>query len=328
MIKRILFSIAALILFFCGKSQAQEVQSIKNAIDTSTVMSENIKTILKLETSWKGSETEKFQIIDWGRNGFSANIIGENQDEKKVSIRIYEAYDGKYYVVYNGYLKCYYAQGRSTKSKMYLPFPQLVRNYSRISTDDGLCYRGTIPETNEQFDEWYLWNGVNFVADCSVQHAVDTSSVMSEDAKQIFRLIRFNEYDYGYFGFNKEFFYCGKDRLSALIEDKLKPGEKPETHLSKMSFSITYQLYKTNSGKYLAAFCIDDINQVDFWYYENGKLIKAKDILPKPAYNKKTSTCSYIVFQNRIECNIYNRNTQQTTNEMYTWNGEKFVKQE
>jgi len=152
----------------------------------------------------------------------------------------------------------------------------------------------------------------------SIKNAIDTSTVMSQDAKTIFKLIGFNEKDYGNYALNdEESINIRKNGFNAILEAQ-----------NSISMGIFYQLYKTNSGKYLAGFCIGDINQEDFWYYENGKLIKAKDILPKPTYNKKTSTCSYIMFQNGIECNIYNRNTQQTTKEMYSWDGEKFVKQE
>lgn len=328
MLKQILL-IAAFTFFVCGNSQAQEVKSIKYAIDTSSFTSEQ-KTIFKtFESTYEGIGAEKFKINDWGKNGFFADIIGGKMDGMMLSVRLFYADDGKCYIAFGDNVEYISENGIISRyKKMNPPIPQIVRNYSTFYEDKGLYYRGTNPYTNEQIDEWFYWNGVNFVDDGSVKHAVDTSTAMSVDAKKIYKLLDFNEKDYGYFCFNKEYFSCRKDGFSVMLEDQLKPGEDPEAHLSKMSFGISYQLYKTNSGKYLVAFYIEDEPQVDFWYYENGKLIEAKNILPKSEYNKKVSTCSYVISPNGISCNIHNQNTQQTTAENFKWNGERFMKQE
>lgn len=150
----------------------------------------------------------------------------------------------------------------------------------------------------------------------TIKYAIDTSTVMSQDAKTIFKLIGFNEKDYGDYTLNEEYTYFSKDGFRAFFKS---------TH--SFSFGISYQLFKTKSDKYLVTFHFGDTDKIDFWFYENGKLIKAKNILPKPRQDKKKFSYSYDVFKSSISRNCYNRDTKTITYETFIWDGEKFVKQ-
>ena len=125
---------------------------------------------------------------------------------------------------------------------------------------------------------------------------------MSNEAKTIYKAFN-NPVSYG----DKfDFVYWDKNGFSIVVD-------------CKYIDCVNYRIYKLKD-KYLVA--LYDLG-TKFWYFENGKLTEAKNILPQPTAGKK----DYWEYS-FSDKSIVRTDKKANITETFNFDGEKFVKQD
>ena len=156
-----------------------------------------------------------------------------------------------------------------------------------------------------------------------LQNAVDSDTIMSDDAKNIFKAISKKiNYDDRYVMPEHGLFSIGNGFLAS-FETK----NNDSTLIN--SVSVDFRIYKTDDGRHLVMLCqqpqnrektLKNIkktlhkNNISFWYYKNGKLTK----LRMPQFTQKEDMHLYIFSEDGYSVDL---------KEEYKWDGEKFVKE-
>ena len=228
----------------------------------------------------------------------------------KVSYHVYKTFDGKFYVVNETAkdLISYYENGKLTPTKESIP----IEDKNDIHTsypyfrDEGVLYIDYNPSTKESKEDWYYWNGKKFVPESTLNYIVNTSKVLSEDAKKIFACVNFHDYAFGDCDYKKNTPELDKNGFSIVVD-------------CKYIDCVNYRIYKLKD-KYLVA--LYDLG-TKFWYFENGKLTEAKNILPQPTAGKK----DYWEYS-FSDKSIVRTDEKANITETFVLDGEKFVKQD
>ena len=156
----------------------------------------------------------------------------------------------------------------------------------------------------------------------TLQSEID-ESVLTDDAKTIFKALNFNENDYGYFLWAFTF----PNGISIDFgTSEFNPDDWPH---NKISVCVEYMIYKAD-GKYLVV--LSEIKYpfenlgAKFWYYENGKLTPTQFALPSPTYKGETESSLYSFTYKGLSYSHYISNNQ-FVHEDFNWNGSNFVKE-
>ena len=307
----ILFTLMTLLGSINGK--AQNSNDLKPIVDTSKIMStdaKNIFGILKARLDFGGTE---FGNFEFEKNGFSASVIGGRSAGRIVSFHIYEITKGKYFVADDINAKFYYYENGQLTPTKFTPQKAKIWAFDPHYKDEGFFYQGNGFD-NKEIKEWHYWNGQKFVRDGSLEYAVDSSTVMSDDAKKLYGIVNFDENLYGYeYYVNYEMTRFYKNGFIAVFD-----GES--NGMTLFSFDVSYHIYNGDNKKIVV---FADGSNIKFWCYENGTSKEVKNILPQNKSNKKNQKCSYYLNDEGIIYNNYLNDT--SVEEKFRWAGKDFV---
>lgn len=312
--------IAALMISICGTVSAQSSKVLNNAVDTSKIMSDEAKTIFKVFNNTVNYD-DNFDFVYWDKNGFTAKVVGGTSDGEIVSFHVYKTDDDSYFVA-NGAFKFYnYENGKLTPIEYSLPSLKKGRDFVPYFRDNGFFFCDYNPQTKETKEDWYYWNGYDFVAEKSIgdtvsalstkvlDNAVDTSKYMSDEAKTIYKT--FNNPEYEYYGEKFDFVYWDKNGFTAKVVGGNDDGTK-----------VSFHIFKTVDGNF---YVVNEAAKNTFWYYENGKLRSTKDF-PVQYTNLHYGHPLYAYFRDEgFFYSDYNPSTKSSKEEWYYWNGKQFV---
>lgn len=152
---------------------------------------------------------------------------------------------------------------------------------------------------------------------------VEKDTVMSEDAKKIFKMLNIKEANWGddIVEVNEPYFSGRENGFQAPYTIKSKDG------YAKMEDGLhtQFRIYKTDDGKYLVVYADLLEDPIRFWSYDNGTLTPLpKYQLPVPTRGKKSKKNNY--------CTLflpygYEIQYDDMSAEVYNWNGKEFVLQ-
>ena len=168
----------------------------------------------------------------------------------------------------------------------------------------------------------------------TLQSEIFDNSLLSDDAKEIFRALNFNEKDYGEF---KRIFMDYTNGISmqfatpAFDAETIFYGDNDLEIECDYDLEIEYYVYGGN-GKYLVVLAnkSDDKHIGDkFWLYENGKLTPTDVEIPAPTFSKPGYNYVYRFYFDGLHYLHQNPKTFfGDITEYFVWDGEKFVKKE
>ena len=160
----------------------------------------------------------------------------------------------------------------------------------------------------------------------TLQSEIFDNSPLSDDAKEIFRALNFNEKDYGEFkGVNASY-------ANGVDMDFATHTFNASDNFLDSDLSVRYYIYNYNAnGKYLVVLSnrLNLTNNGDkFWLYENGKLTPADIKIPAPTLGKPGYSNTYSFENDGLQYYYQNNESYDSYSEYFVWDGEKFVKED
>ncbi len=158
---------------------------------------------------------------------------------------------------------------------------------------------------------------------------VERDTVMSDDAKKIFKMLNINDVSFGkgnYVEVDEPYFASSDNGFIAPVTIKNKAGYQ----MLSAGVQAQFRIYKADDGKYLVVFSDLLEDPIKFWSYDNGTLTSLpKYKLPIPTHGKKSKKNPFIITFLPNGYSIMSNGIFITDGdwvENYIWNGKEFEK--
>ncbi|MBO4372168.1 MAG: hypothetical protein J5826_04480 [Bacteroidales bacterium] len=167
--------------------------------------------------------------------------------------------------------------------------------------------------------------GKSMAQSVTLQSIVERDTVMSDDARMIFKLLNINNLSWDkdeYVEVNEPYFASSDNGFIAPVLLKNKLGYT----VMEDGLNAQFRIYKIDDGKYLVVYADIWEKPIKFWSYDNGTIIPLpKYQLPVPAHGKRSKKNYYCTM---FRSNGYEICHGDIWSEVYMWNGKEFVRKE